>query len=163
MNAETDLPTRLFEALRQSNTKIVFAESCTAGLVAATMARVPGVSEFLCGSAVTYRGETKMAWLEIDADDLDRHSAVSAPVTVAMARNVLQRTPEASIALAVTGHLGPQAPANLDGVVFISVARCSSTEVQTQQRRLVAKDRVERQVEAAQLVLAMALDAVNAC
>ena len=141
--------------------KIVFAESCTAGLVAATMGRIPGVSDYLCGSAVTYRGETKMAWLGIDASDLAKHTAVSQCVTEAMAENVLQRTPEASLAVAVTGHFGPDAPAELDGVVFISVAERTAPVTQTQRRTLTSTDRGERQTEAVQAVLLAALEAIK--
>ncbi len=110
---------------------------------------------------VTYRGETKTAWLGIEAGDLARHTAVSQSVTEAMAENVLQKTPEASLAVAVTGHFGPDAPAELDGVVFISVARRISGEIRTQQRSLTAADRAERQREAVQAVLSTALEAVN--
>jgi nicotinamide mononucleotide (NMN) deamidase PncC len=39
-----------------------------------------------------------------------------------MARKVLARTPEADIAASVTGHLGPNAPPALDGLVFIGIA-----------------------------------------
>ncbi len=161
MNQEQSLPSQLFEALKRSGRKIVFAESCTAGLVAATMGQIPGVSDYLCGSAVTYRSETKMAWLGIDAEDLAKHTAVSPCVTEAMARNVLQRTPEASLAVGVTGHFGPDAPAELDGVVFISIAERSSAAIQTQRQKLTSTDRADRQIETVQLALSAALDAIN--
>ena len=162
MNQEHSLQWQLFEALQSSRRLIVFAESCTAGLVAATMGQIPGVSDYLCGSAVTYRSETKLAWLGIDAADLARHTAVSQCVTEAMARNVLQRTPEASLAVAVTGHLGPNAPAELDGVVFISVAKRSSAAIQTERKQLTSTSRADRQTETVQSVLSAALDAINA-
>jgi nicotinamide mononucleotide (NMN) deamidase PncC len=40
-----------------------------------------------------------------------------------MAVGVLERTPEADLAASVTGHLGPDAPAALDGVIYVGVAR----------------------------------------
>ncbi len=63
MTDEPDDAQRLVDVLKRLDTKIVFAESCTAGLVSATLARVPGVSAYLCGSAVTYRDEVKTAWV----------------------------------------------------------------------------------------------------
>jgi nicotinamide mononucleotide (NMN) deamidase PncC len=40
-----------------------------------------------------------------------------------MAENVLSKTPEADIAAAITGHLGPNAPETQDGLVFIAVSK----------------------------------------
>ena len=55
--------TRLFDMLRDREVRVVFAESCTAGMVSATLAAVPGISDYLCGSMVTYRPEIKENWL----------------------------------------------------------------------------------------------------
>jgi nicotinamide-nucleotide amidase len=111
------------EFLRLTQTRIVLAESCTGGLVAATLARVPGISEFLCGSAVVYRLDTKTSWLGVPESLLRDPGPVSEPVARAMAIGVLQRTPEASLAAAITGHLGPQAPVDQDGLIVVAVAR----------------------------------------
>ena len=48
---------RLAKILAATNHKIVFAESCTAGLVAQSLSRIPGISPWHCGSMVTYRNE----------------------------------------------------------------------------------------------------------
>ena len=113
----------LARRLAKRDVRVVFAESCTAGLVAALLARVPGVSEYLCGLAVTYRSRTKHDWLAVPQSDLDQYTAVSEPVARAMASAVLERTQEADFSAAVTGHLGPDAPKELDGVVYVAVAR----------------------------------------
>jgi len=139
--------------------KIVFAESCTAGLVSAALATVPGISQYLCGSMVTYREPSKTAWLGVDSNLLAQFSAVSQQVTEAMAVGVLQRTPEATWAAAVTGHLGPGAPAELDGQIFIAVARRELTPtgktITHSTARLHSNTRRDRQAEAAALVLEM--------
>lgn len=114
---------QIADRLRQMQVRIVFAESCTAGLVSATLAREPGISEFHCGSAVVYRVETKRQWLGVPAALLDEFGAVSDPVARAMALGVLQRTPEADCSAAITGHLGPNSPADQDGLVFVAWAR----------------------------------------
>ncbi len=105
--------------LCQTGSRVVFAESCTGGLVAAALARVPGISECLCGSAVVYRIDTKSKWLDIPAELLDDPGPVSDVIARLMAERVLAITPEADLAVAVTGHLGPGAPSDLDGVVYI--------------------------------------------
>lgn len=147
--------THLAGILVEKKLRVVFAESCTGGLVAATLAGVPGISEYLCGSAVTYRNRTKQDWLGVSASDIDRFTAVSEPVARQMATGVLKQTPEADFATAVTGHLGPDAPADCDGVIYVGIAvRTSIVDEVCDVRRyeLVSESRIERQREAAGLV-----------
>ena len=101
---------------------IVFAESCTGGMVSATLTEVPGVSARHCGSAVVYQVETKIAWLGVDAQKLKKPGPVSRVVAEQMATGVLEKTPAATISAAITGHLGPNAPAKQDGLVYVAVA-----------------------------------------
>lgn len=147
---------RAAETLQGSHQRVVFAESCTAGLASASLAAVPGISEHHCGSAVTYRNDTKHCWLGVRQTTLDEHTAVSAPVAQEMAQGVLSLTPEATIALSITGHLGPQAPAGFDGLVFIGVAVRDDGLVRVQEAsrvQLTALPRLERQREAATRML----------
>lgn len=136
---------------------VVFAESCTGGCVSAAMSRVPGISEFLCGSAVTYRNRTKSDWLGVDEKLLAEVGAVSEPVTGQMAVCVLSKTQEAQWSAAVTGHLGPAAPEGLDGIVFTSVASRlddgTVVVVQSRSHRLISSSRASRQAESATQVL----------
>ncbi len=113
------------DRLRAGGDRLVLAESCTAGLVAAELGQIPGISEFLCGSMVVYRTPTKTAWLGISSELLNDPGMgpVSAEVTIALAQAVLEKTPEATIAAAITGHLGPGAPAGLDGQVYCAIVR----------------------------------------
>jgi nicotinamide-nucleotide amidase len=118
----TDLAARVFEELRARSLRLVLAESCTAGLGAALLGRIPGVSEFLCGSAVVYQVETKARWLRVSRRLLRDPGPVSREVATAMATGVLTSTPQADISAAITGHLGPGAPAAQDGLVFVAFA-----------------------------------------
>lgn len=113
----------LADRLQAGGTQIVFAESCTAGLIAATLGRIPGISDYLCGAAVVYQIPTKTAWLGIPLALIEAHDAVSEDVAFAMASGALKTTPHADVAAAVTGHLGPAAePPELDGVVWMACA-----------------------------------------
>jgi nicotinamide-nucleotide amidase len=107
--------------LSKKQLKIVFAESCTGGLVSASLARIPGISEMHCGSAVVYRPGTKTAWLGVPAAMLVDSGPVSEPVARAMVEGVLARTLEADLAASITGHLGPGSPPDQDGLIFIGV------------------------------------------
>ena len=115
------LAAELQRELQRTGHRIVFAESCTAGLIAATLGRIPGISEWLAGSAVVYQLTTKTAWLNIDAALLDKPGPVSQVVSEQMAAGVLELTPHATIAASVTGHLGPDAPPELDGIAWSTV------------------------------------------
>ena len=102
--------------------KLVLAESCTAGLISASLGRIPGISDYLCGSAVVYRYDTKTQWLGVPPDVLLDPGPVSSPVARAMVEGVLEETPEADVAAAISGHLGPNAQAEQDGLIVVAVA-----------------------------------------
>ena len=117
-----DIAAELFRKLDRTENIIVFAESCTAGLISGTLGRVPGVSKCLAGSAVVYQLATKSAWLEVAADVLRDPGPVSQVVSEQMAVGVMNNTPHATMAASVTGHLGPGAPAEQDGTAWSSIA-----------------------------------------
>lgn len=133
--------------LMAQRTRIVFAESCTAGLISAVLARVPGISEFHCGSAVVYRLETKSRWLGVPEALLVDPGPVSEAVARAMAVGVLDRTPEATVAAAITGHLGPGAPPEQDGLIYIGLARRDLDGPQIRVRSHRLPDRIEAPVD----------------
>ncbi len=114
----------LYASLRRFEHRIVLAESCTAGLVAAQLGGIPGVSNHLCGSLVVYRNDSKIRWLGIEPATLEDPNIgpVCDVVTLALAESALHRTPEATLSGAITGHLGPGAQEHLDGIVYCAVA-----------------------------------------
>ena len=109
-------------ALTLRNQRLVLAESCTGGLVSTLLTSLPGISDFFCGSAVVYRWDTKMKWLGVQAETLETFTDVSRETAREMALGVLRQTPEASLSAAITGHLGPNAPQEQDGLVCIAIA-----------------------------------------
>ncbi len=142
--------------LKREQRRLVLAESCTAGLISATLARVPGISEWLCGSAVTYRDWVKEHWLGIPASEIDMYTAVSEPVARSMALGVLRRTQDAELSLSITGHLGPKAPADLDGVVFVALAERWERDTKVLhvfEHKLKQASRYQRQQEAVDVAL----------
>ena len=113
---------RVARLLKASGRKVVFAESCTGGLVSGALTKIPGISDYHCGGVVVYRDETKRAYLGIPAAVLKKPGPVSSEVAELMAAGALKMTPESDVAISVTGHLGPNAPADLDGIVFCTIA-----------------------------------------
>lgn len=154
----------LARRLSQLGTRVVFAESCTAGLVSATLARVPGISQWLCGSAVTYRQRTKEDWLDVHCGEVERFTAVSEGVARQMASGVLRHTPEADISASVTGHFGPDAPKEQDGIIFVGFARRQQADVRdmdVRRYKLGEQTRLKRQKEAVAVVLTRVLQLIS--
>ncbi len=124
MQPAIDYAVAVRDQLERRNARIVLAESCTAGRIAATLGEIPGISQWLCGCFVIYRNASKAAWLGISRSVLDdpRIGPVSAQVTEQLAQSALAHTPEAQFGFAITGDIGPGAPALTDGTAFCCLA-----------------------------------------
>jgi nicotinamide-nucleotide amidase len=136
--------------------RFVLAESCTSGLAAAVLGRKAGISAYFCGSLVTYRNKSKQNWLDVDPGFLQDDGPVSEVVAKAMAVAALTKTEEADVAISITGHLGPDAPPELDGLVIIGISirnEDGNTSTVSHSFLLNSKSREQRQQEAALLVL----------
>ena len=117
------LAAELADFLEERSLTFAVAESCTAGLIADAIARIPGASKVFWGSFVCYTVEAKRAMLGLDAAALERYGPVSPEIAAAMARGALEKS-GADAAVSVTGLAGPdgdgsEAPA---GTVWIGTA-----------------------------------------
>jgi nicotinamide-nucleotide amidase len=88
------------------NLRLVTAESCTGGLIAACVCEIPGCSATLERGFVTYSNDAKTEMLGVPAALIEAKGAVSAEVARAMAEGAL-RNSRADISIAVTGIAGP--------------------------------------------------------
>ena len=86
--------------------KVVTAESCTGGLVAAAITEIAGSSAVLDRSYVTYSNEAKMEMLGVARDIIETFGAVSIACAWAMAKGALDRS-NADVAVAISGVAGP--------------------------------------------------------
>ncbi len=96
----------LAAALRPRGWRMVTAESCTGGMIAATCTALAGSSDWLDGGLVTYSNEAKTRWLGVPELLIEQNGAVSEEVALAMAEGALN-TSTADLAVAVTGIAGP--------------------------------------------------------
>jgi nicotinamide-nucleotide amidase len=96
----------LQQVLRAQNKKMVTAESCTGGLIAAMMTAEPGSSAVFEAGFVTYANSIKHSVLGVDQTTLDNEGAVSEPVVQQMLSGALARS-GADIGIAVSGIAGP--------------------------------------------------------
>lgn len=88
--------------LRRHGLVVVTAESCTAGLIAATLAEVPGAGQVLEAAFVVYDPKAKRRSLGVPQEVLDQNNLTSEPVARAMAQGALERS-SAGLAVANTG------------------------------------------------------------
>lgn len=95
------------EVLAQRGLKLVTAESCTAGALAARISNIPGSSAYFLGGIVSYTADVKVSELGVPPEVLERHGAVSEEVARAMAVGAKGRF-GADIALSVTCAAGPE-------------------------------------------------------
>jgi nicotinamide-nucleotide amidase len=101
-----DLAEKVLQKARGLGLKIATAESCTGGLVAATLTSIAGSSDVFERGFVTYSNEAKAEMLGVEQALIEARGAVSAEVAVAMAAGAL-RYSRAQISVAITGIAGP--------------------------------------------------------
>ncbi|MCI5048978.1 MAG: CinA family protein [Rickettsiales bacterium] len=101
-----DSATSLINEARNRDVKICTVESCTGGLIAATLTEIPGASDVLCCGAITYSNESKTRIMGVPPEIIEQHGAVSESVACMMAENALERAP-ATLSVSVTGIAGP--------------------------------------------------------
>jgi nicotinamide-nucleotide amidase len=102
---------------------IATAESCTGGLVAKRLTDVPGSSKYFREGVVAYANEAKTKLLDVPAELIAQHGAVSPEVAERMAVGVKIRS-GATLGVSVTGIAGPDGgtPEKPVGLVYVGVA-----------------------------------------
>jgi len=103
---DDSLASVVLELLRRRGQTLAVAESCTGGGIGAALAAVPGASDVFLGGVIAYANAVKQGLLDVPAELLAAHGAVSDPVARAMAEGA-RRATGAHWAMAVTGIAGP--------------------------------------------------------
>lgn len=93
---------RVAAFMHEHGLTLVTAESCTAGLIAATLADVPGAGSLLDCAFVVYSPEAKARCLGVSARTLARHNLTSEAVAREMAQGAARKSP-ALVAISNTG------------------------------------------------------------
>lgn len=118
------------QRLIQRKCTVATAESCTGGMLASALVNVPGCSDALHESYVTYSDEAKHRILGVSPDTLKVYSAVSEQCAREMAEGV-RRISGADYGVSTTGYAGPGGGTEADpvGTVYIAVASQKETVV----------------------------------
>lgn len=101
-----DLTKTLSEILLSKAWTISLAESCTGGLVCATLTELAGSSNWFERGYITYSNEAKTECLDVPSDLIESHGAVSEEVAKAMAEGARIQS-GSNVAVSITGIAGP--------------------------------------------------------
>ena len=110
--------------LISKNLRLVTAESCTGGMIAAVMTDRSGSSAIFERGYVTYSNESKIEELGVKSETIETYGAVSEQTAAEMAQGALKNS-HADIALSITGIAGPNGGTEQKpvGLVYIGIAQ----------------------------------------
>ncbi|MEN6315210.1 MAG: competence/damage-inducible protein A [Clostridiaceae bacterium] len=117
--------------LMDSGTTLSLAESCTGGMVAASLTETPGISAVFDRAAVTYSNRSKVEELGVKQETLAQHGAVSEQTAKEMAEGI-RRASSTDIGISITGIAGPDGgtPEKPVGTVYIALAHKNGVDSQ---------------------------------
>jgi nicotinamide-nucleotide amidase len=109
--------------LTENRATVAVAESCTGGLLAERLTKIPGSSSYFLGGVVCYSNELKTSLVGVPQSLLEAKGAVSSEVALALADGIRKRT-GATLGVGVTGVAGPGGgtPEKPVGLVHIGLA-----------------------------------------
>ena len=127
---------------RERGLMIATAESCTGGLISASLTSVPGSSDVFDRGFATYSNDAKVEMLGVPMEEIAAHGAVSEQVAAHMARGAVARS-AAQIGVSVTGVAGPGGTqAKPEGMVCFGVATAQWRHTETVQFGAIGRDSV---------------------
>jgi nicotinamide-nucleotide amidase len=139
-DSSSTLPESVGLLLQSSGQTVATVESCTGGLIAASLTDVPGASRWFRGSLVAYQNDIKQLLAGVSASSLEREGAVSPGVARALAVAARDRF-QADHGIGVTGIAGPGGGSEEKPVGLVHLALADVDEVVCRELRLVG-DRV---------------------
>ncbi|MCB2010807.1 MAG: CinA family protein [Geminicoccaceae bacterium] len=150
----------LIETCATGGLRLAVAESCTGGMVAATITDIAGSSAVLDRGFVTYSNEAKVAMVGVRPGTLEAFGAVSRQTAVEMAEGALAGS-RADIAVSVTGIAGPGGGSEEKpvGLVHFACARRGGV-IRFEHHRFVGDRRFVREA-AVNRALALMLEAAG--
>lgn len=126
---EDTLQDNIGRLLNGAGKTISAAESCTGGMISHLFTSVPGSSAYFLGSVTSYSNSVKESVLNVPAEIIKSHGAVSSECAAAMAEGVRKLT-GSDFAVSTTGIAGPTGGSKEKpvGTVWIGVSSEMGTE-----------------------------------
>ena len=144
------LTEKVVKLLRKKRLKISSAESCTGGLLSASITSISGSSKIFTLGLVTYSNQAKISILKVPKKIIIKHGAVSYETCLSMVKN-LNKISKTNISLSITGIAGPRGGTKKKpvGLVFIGIKKDNKTLVKkylfkNKQRLLIQRAAVNK-------------------
>ncbi len=149
----------VIDKLRTRKQTVGFAESCTGGLLSATLSAMPGVSDIYLGSVVSYSYQAKVDLLGVSWNVLKIEGAVSDRVARQMAQG-LRNQMKCHWSVAITGIAGPTGgtPEKPVGTVWFAV---NGPGFETTEKKLFSGSRTDVQQQSVDHAINMLLNAMS--
>ena len=142
----------LAQLLMQHQWRLSTAESCTGGLVAASLTNIAGSSDWFERGYVTYSNAAKSEDIGVETHLIQDHGAVSDQVARAMAIGTKQSS-NSQIALSITGIAGPTGGSAEKPVGTVCFAWILNTDQVISETKLFHGNRAEIRAQAAKFSL----------
>lgn len=159
MRSSEALEELLVKNLTDRGLTITTAESCTGGLVAATIVNVAGSSAVFNQGFITYANEAKISAVGVLESTLEKYGAVSEQTAKEMAEGAL-KTANADVALATTGIAGPGGGTKEKPVGLVYVA-CATKDKTVVERCQFSGTRSEVRESSVKKALSLAIAALD--
>lgn len=157
MKQTDSIEEKVVHILKEKGFHVTCAESCTGGMIAATLVNVAGVSDVLNESYVTYANSAKHKLLGVQEEALRLYGAVSSQVAEQMAKGAAEAA-GAEAAIAVTGIAGPDGGTAEKPVGLVYIGCCVNGKVSVTENHFKG-DRMEIRKQATGAALAL----LNSC
>ena len=117
-----DLNQKVLNILKKKKLKISLAESCTGGLLSASITSIKGSSKVFTMGLVTYSNQSKITLLKIQKKIIQKYGAVSVQCCLSMVNN-LSKISKSKICISIKGIAGPKGGTLIKpiGLVYIGI------------------------------------------
>jgi nicotinamide-nucleotide amidase len=159
VSVDTNVVSVLIDRLRARKQTIGLAESCTAGLLSATLGGISGVSDVYLGAVVAYSNQAKVDLLSVAWNSLKTDGAVSETVARQMAAGIRNQL-KCHWSVSITGIAGPTggSPQKPVGTVWLAVSGPGFEEAELHH---FPGDRIEVQTQSVNIAVGMLLKAIG--
>jgi nicotinamide-nucleotide amidase len=143
----------LHKKLIQKKLTISVAESCTGGLLAHNLTKLPNSSKYFQMGLTTYSNQAKIKILKVDKNIIEKYGAVSKECCKSMVQN-LDKISKSKINVSITGIAGPGGASKNKpvGLVYIGIKKGKTVLVdknkfKSKNRNTIQKSSVQRVIK----------------
>lgn len=152
----------IVKLLIEKNKKVSTMESCTGGYIVNSITNIPGASDIIEYSSVTYSNEYKIK-MGVSRELIDKYTVYSTEVSRDMALKISNYT-LSNYGIGVTGRLGKIDKNNLEGdnsTVYISIYDRDNNKYLDSVIKVDSDDRVECKEEVLKEVIKLFKEMIN--